>query len=62
METSVKTQEPLPTKPVDTATDRLSRMAAIRQQIADGTYRIDSDALAESLIERLQKKQHRRVA
>lgn len=59
METPLKNQTP---KPTENATERASRMASIRQQLADGTYRVNSDALAEALIQQLQKKSHRRVA
>ena len=64
MENPLKNLESLPCKPTDNAAERTSRMEAIRQQIADGTYRVNSDALAEALIQRLQQKQkpRRRVA
>jgi anti-sigma28 factor (negative regulator of flagellin synthesis) len=61
METPLKDQTLTP-KPTENATERAARMASIRQQIADGTYRVNSDALAEALIQRLQQKSHRRVA
>jgi anti-sigma28 factor (negative regulator of flagellin synthesis) len=62
MEKSLKSQETVPQKPTENAAERATRMATIRQQIADGTYRVDSDALAETLIQRLQQKPRRRVA
>ena len=58
----MKKQEPLSQKPTENAAERTSRMEAIRQQLADGTYRVNSDALAEALIQRLEQKPRQRVA
>lgn len=62
MEKTLKNIKTAPQKPTENAAERTSRMEMIRQQIADGTYRVNSDALAEVLIQRLQQTPRRRVA
>lgn len=58
----MKNLESMPQRPTENAAERIARMEAIRRQIANGTYRVNSDALAEVLIQRLQQKPRRQVA
>jgi anti-sigma28 factor (negative regulator of flagellin synthesis) len=39
-----------------------SHIESLRRQIATGTYRVNSSALATALIEHMQRKQYRRAA